>query len=85
MSLKAAPHHLVVTPTGDNHETERGSLIVVNDTDRRIYRGVVEHVGAHMPEDEVVPGCVAHYTSYYAVGDRHVVPVGNFIAWEESL
>lgn len=85
--LKAAPHHLVVAPTGDNDETQVGQLIVVENTHeaQKVFRGVVEHVGARVPTDDgLEAGCVAHYTAYHEVGRQHVVPMGNLIAFEDN-
>lgn len=88
MALKAAAYGVIVTPTGDNDESEHGRLIVVHNESphRKILRGVVEHVGAHV-EDGIEPGCVVHYNGFEEVLDgeavKHVVPHAHVLCWED--
>ena len=85
MALKASAHSVLVRPTGDNDEIERGALLIVkNDNPKhKIFRGVVMHVGAHVVEDMAV-GNLVHYGSYYELGEHHVVPDNQIIAYEDD-
>lgn len=87
MGLKAAAHMILVTPTGDNREAERGGLFVIQNApnESSLYRGVVEHVGKHVADvEEVRVGNVAHYSQFAPIGDKHLVSMQALLAYEDD-
>lgn len=92
MAMKAAGYCILVTPTGDDDQTQKGQLIVVhNDApQRKTFRGVVEHVGKFV-QDDIEVGNVVHYAAYRELpkdgGEKadvwHVVPHQDLIAIED--
>lgn len=83
--MRATAHAILVTPTGDDSETEKGRLVVVQNSGSRpkIYRGVVEHVGCHVADD-IKPGDVLHYNAYETLGEKHIIPEQHALAWESE-
>lgn len=84
--MRAPYHALIVTPTGDTSEVERGRLVVVNSTREsdKVFRGVVEDVGPHMEQPGLEQGAVAFYSSYVEVLDWHVVSQHHFLCFEPA-
>lgn len=83
MALKPGAPCILVTPTGDTNESERGRIIVVENTapDQTIRRGVVEDVGS-IVQGKMVPGDVLFYTECYELLGKHVVPEQYVLGWE---
>jgi co-chaperonin GroES (HSP10) len=84
MGLKPGALCILVTPTGDNNQSEEGSLIVVHNTDQeKILRGVVEAVG-DLVQDTIKRGDVAFYYEghYTKLLGKHVVSEAHIVGWE---
>jgi hypothetical protein len=86
--LKPGVHAILVSPTGDHDQVEHGRLVVVQNEvpQRKVWRGVVLAVGAHVMA-EIKPGDVAHYSQYVELADetvtpKHVVPENYLLAWD---
>lgn len=86
MALHAAAHMILVTPTGDNSERERGRLIIAGDAqDVKIYRGVVESIGKHVAEvEDIEIGFVAHYSGFAPLDEKHLVGIQSLLAYEDN-
>lgn len=75
---------ILVTPTGDDHERQHGSLFIAGDERaQKVYRGVVEDVGEHV-EEGIEIGNVAHYLDFIELDTKHLIPVQRLIAFEDA-
>lgn len=86
MALNPGAPCILVTPTGNTNESERGRIIVVENSEpaHTVHRGVVEEVGT-IVQGKMQKGDVLFYTEHFTLLDKHVVPEQYVLGWEDGL